>query len=68
MHDTALIVLAGTGAGAFLAMGLARALDAMLYKESQGLTVPLNFNGDRRHGLFDRIEFMPPSLRSTLCD
>jgi predicted permease len=30
-HDAAVMVLAGTGAGAFLAMWLARVLDAMLY-------------------------------------
>jgi ABC-type antimicrobial peptide transport system permease subunit len=31
VRDAAIMVLAGTGAGAFLAMWLARALDAMLY-------------------------------------
>lgn len=31
LHDAAIMVLAGTGAGAFLAMWLARVLDSMLY-------------------------------------
>jgi putative ABC transport system permease protein len=31
VHDAAIMILAGTGVGAFVAMWLARALDAMLY-------------------------------------